>query len=109
MMCLWAGVFAIPVAVVLAPAPTLPPISSLLAVTGLGVFPTALASIGYVYLIQRRGPLFMSMAIYVAPLWAVGLGIVFLGEQPGWQVFVALGLILGGVALATLERQPSPA
>ena len=109
MMCLWAGVFAIPVAVVLAPTPTLPPISSLLAVTGLGVFPTALASIGYVYLIQRRGPLFMSMAIYVAPLWAVGLGIVFLGEQPGWQVFVALGLILGGVALATLERQPSPA
>ncbi len=106
MMCLWAGVFAIPVAMVLAPPPTWPPMSSLLAVSGLGVFPTALASIGYVYLIQRRGPLFMSMAIYVAPLWAVGLGIVFLGEQPGWQVFVALGLILGGVTLATLERRP---
>ena len=105
MMCLWAGVFSIPVAMVFAPAPTWPPMSSLMAVSALGVFPTALASIGYVFLIQRRGPLFMSMAIYVAPLWAVGLGIVFLGEQPGWPVFAALALILGGVALATLERR----
>jgi drug/metabolite transporter (DMT)-like permease len=110
MMCLWAGVFAIGTAAVGAPAPTWPPLPSLLAVTALGVFSTALASIGYVYLIQRRGPLFMSMAIYVAPLWATLLGVAFLGERPGWPAFAALGLILAGVALATIERRtPSPA
>lgn len=106
MMCLWAGIFAVPTALALAPAPAWPPAPSLLAVTGLGVFPTALASIGYVYLIQRRGPLFMSMAIYLAPLWATLLGVVFLAERPGWPAFVALGLILAGVGLASLEPRP---
>lgn len=106
MMCLWAGIFAVPTALALAPPPSWPPVSSLLAVTGLGVFPTALASIGYVYLIQRRGPLFMSMAIYLAPLWATLLGVVFLAERPGWPAFVALGLILAGVGLASLEPRP---
>jgi drug/metabolite transporter (DMT)-like permease len=67
MMVAWAGLFAGIVALIGAPAPTLPPMSSLIAVTALGVFPTALASIGYVYIIQRRGPLFVSMGIYVAP------------------------------------------
>ncbi len=104
MMCLWAGLFALITAAVLAPPPTWPPLSSLLAVTALGIFPTALASIGYVYLIQRRGPLFMSMAIYLAPLWATLLGVVFLGERPGLPAFAALGLILGGVALTTFAR-----
>ncbi|MDB5439200.1 MAG: hypothetical protein JWM33_1627 [Caulobacteraceae bacterium] len=107
MMCLWGGVFAIPTALVLAPPPTMPPLDSLLAVTALGVFVTALASIGYVHLIQRRGPLVMSMAIYVAPLWAVLLGVVLMGERPGLSAFLALGLILGGVALASLERKPT--
>lgn len=117
MMCLWAGVFAVPTALALAPPtawpPSIwppriwPPMSSLLAVTGLGVFPTALASIGYVYLIQRRGPLFMSMAIYMAPLWATLLGVVFLAERPGWPAFGALGLILAGVGLASVERKPA--
>ena len=107
MMCLWAGVYAIPTAVFLAPPPTAPPLSSLLAASALGVFSTALASIGYVYLIQRRGPLFMSMAIYVAPLWAVLLGVLFLGERPGWTAFAALGLILAGVGLASLQQKPT--
>jgi drug/metabolite transporter (DMT)-like permease len=106
MMCLWAGIFAVPTALTLAPPPTWPPMSSLLAVTGLGVFPTSLASIGYVYLIQRRGPLFMSMAIYLAPLWATLLGVAFLAERPGWPAFVALALILAGVGLASLEPKP---
>ena len=67
------------------------------------MFPTALATIGYVDLIQRRGPLFLSMAIYMAPLWATAVGVIFLAERPSWTAFVALALILGGVALATLE------
>ena len=109
---LFRSVFALGTAAVLAPPPTMPPPGALAAAVALGVFPTALGSIGYVYLIQRRGPLFMSMSIYVAPLWATLLGVAFLDERPGLNAFAALGLILGGVALATLEpgeRRRSPA
>ena len=108
MMVAWAGLFAGGLAVAAAPAPAWPPLSSLLAVAALGVFPTALASIGYVYIIQRRGPLFVSMGIYVAPLWAVAIGVAFMGERPNWTAFAALALILGGVGLATLEPRKTP-
>jgi drug/metabolite transporter (DMT)-like permease len=45
----------------------------------------------------------------VAPLWATAVGMVFLQERPGWTAFLALALILGGVALATLERRAASA
>ena len=106
MMVAWAGLFAGVTALAAAPFPTWPPWPSLTAVIALGVFPTALASIGYVYIIQRRGPLFVSMGIYVAPLWAVVVGVAFMGERPSWTAFAALALILGGVGLATFEPRP---
>ena len=94
------------VAVVYEPPMTAwPSPASTAAVVSLGVFPTALAGIGYVFLVQRQGPVFMSMAIYLAPLWATALGVLLLGERPGWPAYAALALILGGVALATTTRK----
>jgi len=107
MMCLWALVFAGAGAVALEPLPPWPPLSSLLAVTALGVFSTGLATVGYVFLIQRRGPLFMSMSIYLAPCWATALGMAALGERPGWPAFAALALILAGVGLVTYAPRPA--
>jgi len=53
---------------------------------------------------------FMSMSMYLAPLWATGLGVVLMGERPGWTAFVALGLILLGVGLTTWRSaEKSPA
>lgn len=101
MMCLWAGAFGLAAALLLEPVPTATPWPALLAVVALGVFPTGLASVGFVYLVRRRGPVFMSMAVYMAPLWATAVGIVVLGERPGWPAFAALALILAGVALTT--------
>lgn len=105
MMTLWAAAYATAAAIVVAPLPPWPPLPALIAVIAQGVFPAGLATIGWLFLIQRRGPLFVSLSIYMAPLWATALGVIFLNERPGWPAFVALGLILGGVALATLERR----
>lgn len=103
MMCLWALVFALAAAVVLEPPPqSVPPLPALLSVAALGVFSTGLATVGYVFLIQRRGPLFMSMSIYLAPCLATGLGMAALGERPGLPAFAALALILAGVGLASM-------
>ena len=106
MMCLTGAVAASMAAVAFEPPMTSwPSWPSVAAVVSLGVFPTALAGIGYVFLVQRQGPVFMSMAIYLAPLWATVLGVLLLGERPSWPAYVALGLILGGVALATTARK----
>jgi drug/metabolite transporter (DMT)-like permease len=106
MMCLWALVFSAAAAGLFETPPAgLPPPSALLAVGALGVFSTGLATVGYVFLIQRRGPLFMSMSIYLAPCLATLLGMAALGERPGWPAFAALGLILAGVGLATAPER----
>ena len=50
-----------------------------------------------------QGPVFVSFTTYMSPLWATGLGVLFLGEQLHWSMIGALGLILAGVAVATVE------
>ncbi|MBX3482067.1 DMT family transporter [Phenylobacterium sp.] len=108
MMVGWAFVVALGLAIAFEAPPAWPiPAPSLAAVLILGSVSTGLSNIGYVFLVQRRGPLFMSMSIYLAPLIATGLGMAALGERPGWPAFVALGLILGGVALATIAPRPA--
>lgn len=103
MMCLWAAPVSLAAAILMEPLPPWPPLSSLLAMIALGVISTAIATIGYVFLIHRRGPLFMSMGIYLAPVFATALGVAVLGERPGWSAIAALALILAGVGLVTLE------
>lgn len=101
MMCATGAVFATAYALVSTPLPPMPSARALAAVTALGVFSSALGSVGYVFLVQRRGPVFMSMSMYLAPLWGTGLGVLALGERPGWPAFAALLLILAGVGLTT--------
>ena len=110
LMCLWSAPVSLAGALAFEGLPAWPPLPSLLAVLALGVVSTAIATIAYVFLIQRRGPLFMSMGIYLAPCLATGLGMAALGERPGWPAFAALALILTGVALVTISprRRPPP-
>jgi drug/metabolite transporter (DMT)-like permease len=106
LMCLTGAVFAVIMAPMVSPIPTeVPPLAALAAVGALGVVSTALGSVGYVWLVQRRGPVFMSMSIYLAPLWATALGVGLMQERPGWSAFAALALILAGVGLATTPKR----
>ena len=75
------------------------------AVLVLGVFCTAGAAVVYLGLVKRAGPAFVSQLNYLIPVWAVVLGMVFLGEQPQWRQLAALVLILGGVLVTQLERR----
>ena len=75
------------------------------AVLALGVFCTAGAAVVYLGLVKRAGPAFVSQLNYLIPVWAVLLGMAFLGEQPQWRQLAALVLILGGVLVTQLERR----
>ena len=58
----------------------------------------------YVWLIQRAGPVFVSFTTYMSPLWATGLGVLFLGEPLHWSMVGALALILYCARLVDDEK-----
>jgi len=78
------------------------------AVLFLGLLSTALSLVIYFRLIQSAGPAFTSQLNYLIPVWAVGIGVLFLNEQPTVAHLGGLGLILGGILLSRREGQPAP-
>lgn len=87
------------------PFPAAASTQSIIAMIVLGLLPTAFAMFIYVWLIQRAGPVFVSFTTYMSPLWATGLGVLFLSEELHWSMVGALGLILAGVAVANARRK----
>ncbi len=79
-------------------------LDSLLATLALGLIATAAGTVTYFRLIVSSGPTFVSGTNYLIPLVAVGVGVLLLGEQPGWRAVVALAMILGGLGLSQLGR-----
>jgi drug/metabolite transporter (DMT)-like permease len=97
-----AGVAALGYALAAEPFPQAASTASIIAMIVLGLLPTAFAMFVYVWLIQRAGPVFVSFTTYMSPLWATGLGVIFLGEELHWSMMGALALILVGVAVANM-------
>lgn len=83
------------------PLPAVVSVSAWACLAALGIFPTGIASIMYVWIIRTHGPVFASLATYLTPLWATAVGIIFLGEKLAINAFAALLLILAGVAVAS--------
>lgn len=114
LMCLTAALATAAAAMLWSGPPTPPSPRVALVVVALGLLPTALGTVGYVWLIRRRGALFTSFTTYLSPLWAMVIGVALLAEQPGPAEYLALVLILLGVGIAnlrgkTVDRPPSPA
>ena len=72
-------------------------------VTFLGIVATGIATVVYFKLISIAGPSFLSLINYLIPIWAVGVGVIALGEQPGWSALIALVLVLSGIALSEMD------
>ena len=100
-----AATLSVPPALLLEGWPPLPPLPALLGVLYLGVFPTALATVMLVFVVQSAGPSFMSLVNYQVPVWAVVLGLIVLGEELPSQFVGALVLILAGLALSQFGRR----
>ena len=94
-----AAVFLLPIALLIEGLPKLPSLPGLLAIGYLGLVSTALAFIIKVALIRSAGLSFMTLTNYQVPVWSVLAGSLFLGETLPATLFVALALILLGVAI----------
>lgn len=98
---LLASLISIPVAVAVeAPRPVDWSAASWVALAYLGLLPTALATVMLLAIISSAGPSFLGLVNYQVPVWAVAFGVVFLGEEPSPRLWIALVLILAGLAIA---------
>ncbi|NRG17673.1 EamA family transporter [Rhizobiales bacterium] len=78
-----------------------PPISSVAAVIGLGVFSTALAMTIYFRLVRTLGPLGVATGGYMRAAFSVLLGALLLGEALTGTLLLGLVTIFAGVAIVT--------
>jgi drug/metabolite transporter (DMT)-like permease len=95
-----AGLILLPVALFQLPseAPSLEAAGSLLALALVG---TALAQLVLFRMLALHGSARLSLVTYLMPGFALGYGAVLLDEAITATILVGLGLILGGVALAS--------
>ena len=70
------------------------------AIVFLGLVPTAFAALLRVQTIRTAGSVFMTLVNYQVPVWAMIFGAVVLSEALPWRFFVALALILFGLAVS---------
>jgi len=76
--------------------------------TWIGIGPTAIATLVHLKLIASAGPTFMSLINYCIPVVALLIGMALLGEEPGANAYSGLALILAGIGLSQLRRNPAP-
>jgi drug/metabolite transporter (DMT)-like permease len=76
------------------------PAGPMTAMLALSIVATAVATVVFLKLVATAGPSFTSFINYLIPVWALLMGVIFLGEEPGVRVVIALALILAGIALS---------
>lgn len=100
---LLASGIMMPLALIVEGVPNAPATEAIWGVIYLGLFPTALATIMLVTVINSAGPSFLSMVNYQVPVWAVVFGVLLLGEPLPGRFIWALALILLGLAISQVR------
>lgn len=77
-----------------------------MAILGLGLLCTAAANLVFFWLARRSGAPFLSLSNYLVPCVAVLLGTVFAGERLPADAWLALLLILAGLAWSQFGGRP---
>jgi drug/metabolite transporter (DMT)-like permease len=105
-----AALVVVPLALVLeSPWRLSPGWGSVLAVVHLGLVATALAMTIYYRVVASAGVSFLALTNYLVPIVAVAAGLIVLGEPARWNLWVALGLVLAGVAIGRAGARSAPA
>lgn len=74
-----------------------PSAMTITAILGLAAISTSLAYIIYFKVLAAAGPTNLLLVTFLIPISAVALGVMVLGEQLGWEVFVGMGMIFLGL------------
>lgn len=79
------------------------PMPGLFSVLGLGILPTALATLLMYRITRTVGVSFVAYSNYLVPVYALGFGAIMLGETLDWNVAAGLALILVGIAASRVR------
>ena len=74
-----------------------------LAVIWLGLLGLCIAYLLFFYLNNAWGPTRASLVTYIFPIVGVFLGIIFLNEQPSWNMVIGSLLVIGGIVVVNLK------
>ena len=73
--------------------------ATVLSILSISVLSTALAYLIYFRLLARVGATNLLLVTFLIPLTALVLGLLFLGETPGWRAFAGFGIITVGLLI----------
>ncbi|MEO1028309.1 MAG: DMT family transporter [Pseudomonadota bacterium] len=102
----FGAVFSLPMLAFVSWGELQPSTASVLNLIGLGLGPSAIASLIYPILVNRAGPTFLSLTGYVIPILAAIIGWVIYREVLSWNAYVAFGLIIAGVYVSQQAMRP---
>lgn len=98
-VCLAGGLMGLAFAVAVDPTGLKDvPWAAFAAVIGLGILPTALATLMMYRIMRTVGVSFVAYSNYLVPVYALGFGALTLGETLDWNVAAGLALIIAGIA-----------
>ena len=80
-----------------------PSIESIIAVTYLGIMPTAVAYLLRFYIISKAGPVFLSYVAYLIPIFSIFWGYTILNEKIILDYIFALFFILLGIFIGQIK------
>ncbi len=95
-----AALLVLPLALAFPPQ-AVPGPGVLAAVLALGILSTGIAYLLYFRLVTEVGPTSALTVTFLIPVFGVLWGVLFLGEQVGWNTFVGAVVVLIGTALVT--------
>jgi drug/metabolite transporter (DMT)-like permease len=81
------------------------PAAPFAAMIALSLIATAIATVVFLKLVTVAGPSFTSFINYLIPVWALLMGVTFMGERPEPRALLALALILGGIGLSEVGHR----